>query len=125
MNSRGERHLSPRRSWLNAVSQNSRPKGILRRRYPSTRPLLPGACRDRSRRDHFVERIAQRVQAIGRLDGLVVRAFNVEGVDRDAAFRAYARERDVEAVIGDRLREPIEKTDLVPRLDLDDRALHR
>ena len=55
----------------------------------------------------------------------MVGALDVEGVDRDAALGADAREGDVEGVVGDDFRQPVEEADLVARLDLDDRALHR
>ncbi len=54
----------------------------------------------------------------------MIRAFDVEGIDRHAAFGADPGEGDVESVIADRFRQPVEQTDLIARLNFDDRTFH-
>ena len=65
------------------------------------------------------------MEAGGVLGGLVIGAFDIEGVEGDAALRVDAGKRDVEAVVVDGLGEAVEQADLVMRLDVDDGALHR
>ena len=55
----------------------------------------------------------------------MIGAFDIERVDRDAPLRADAGKGDVEAVVGNGLREAIEQTDLIAGLDFHDGAFHR
>src|ERR1039458_8312729 len=90
-------------------------------------PAPSGALGRRGRRrgDDLVQRVAQPEQPGGGLRRLMVRALYVEGVDRHPALRPDPCEGAVETEIEDPLGQPVQDPDLIPRLDLDDRALHR
>src|ERR1041384_6040906 len=96
------------------------------RRTPKTRSetAASGGGRRFDRRDHGPERVAKREQAIFLHDFSLLR-FDVESIERNAAFRVDAREGNIEAAIGNRLHQLVEEADLIVGLNLDDDALKR